>query len=75
MNILRKLFCRHKNSEVICWHWTHGINSNDYNFLEIQEKCNLCGRYYFKYIRDRNECDEFVKKYPEKQWYKDVKPV
>ena len=24
MNFIKKLFCKHKNSEVICWHWTHG---------------------------------------------------
>lgn len=24
MNILKKIFCRHKNNEIVCWHWTHG---------------------------------------------------
>lgn len=40
--MLSKLFCKHKNNNVICWHWTHGVNSNEIRFLEIQLKCNNC---------------------------------
>ena len=36
MNILKKIFCRHKNNEIVCWHWTHGQTANDIRFLEIQ---------------------------------------
>ena len=35
MNILKKIFCRHKNNEIVCWHWTHGQNANEIRFLEI----------------------------------------
>ena len=24
MNILKKIFCKHKNNGIVCWHWTHG---------------------------------------------------
>lgn len=75
MKILRKLFCKHKNSEIVCWHWTHGQNDNDARFLEIQEKCNECGKYYFNYIKDWNKCDKFISKYPDKQWSNTCKPI
>ncbi len=38
MNFIRKLFCKHKNSEVICWHWTHGPNGNDIRFFGNSEE-------------------------------------
>lgn len=72
---LRKIFCKHKNSEVICWHWTHGPNGNDTRFLEIQRKCTECGKYFFTYIKDRDECNRFVSHYPEKKWSDKCKPV
>ena len=74
LNILN-LFCKHKNSEVICWHWNHGYNSNEIRFLEIQLKCNNCRRYYFRYIYDWNECYKFIDKYRDKEWSDSCKPV
>ena len=62
-NLFKKMFCRHKNSEVICWHWTHGCNTNLPRFLEIQFKCNDCGKYYFAYIRDMDKCRKFVEEH------------
>lgn len=70
-----KIFCRHKNGEVVCWHWTHGINANEIRFLEIQLKCVKCGRYYFRYIRNWEKCEEFISKHKDKQWSKKCKPV
>lgn len=52
---IMNLFCRHKNSEVVCWHWTHGYNDNDIRFLEIELKCKDCRKYFFRYIKDWNE--------------------
>jgi hypothetical protein len=75
MNFIKKLFCKHKNSEVICWHWTHGPNGNDIRYLEIQRKCSDCGRFFFSYIENRNDCEKFVSKYPDKQWSNKCKPV
>jgi hypothetical protein len=72
---LRKILCKHKNSEVICWHWTHGSNGNDIRFLEIQRKCTECGKYFFTHIKGRDECNRFVSHYPEKEWSDKCKPV
>lgn len=70
-----RLFCRHKNSEVICWHWTHGYNDNEIRFLEIELKCKDCGRYFFRYIKDYNECKKFIEKYKDNRWSDTCKPV
>lgn len=75
MNFFKKLFCKHKNSEVICWHWTHGPNMNEPRFLEIQLKCNNCGKYYFTTIRECMDCNEFISIYKDKQWSTTCRPV
>lgn len=72
---LKKILCKHKNSEVICWHWTHGPNGNDIRFLEIQRKCTECGKYFFTHIKGQDECNRFVSHYPEKEWSDKCKPV
>lgn len=72
---LRKILCKHKDSEVICWHWTHGPNGNDIRFLEIQRKCTECGKYFFTHIKGRDKCNRFVSYYPEKEWSDKCKPV
>lgn len=74
-NFLRKMFCKHKNGKLICWHWTHGPNGNDPGFLEIQKKCPECGKYFFAYIKNRDACSEFISHYPEKEWSSKCKPV
>ena len=75
INYIRSCFCKHENSEVICWHWTHGYNTSEIRFLEIQMRCNDCGKYYFVEIRDWNKCYEFIEKYKDKQWSCTCKPV
>lgn len=75
ISTLRRIFCKHKNSEVVCWHWTHGINGNEIRFLEIQMKCNYCGKYFFKHIKNWDKCYDFIKKYPDKEWSDKCKPV
>lgn len=75
LSTLRQLLCKHKNSEVICWHWTHGASTNEIRFLEIQMRCNDCGKYYFRYIRDWNECEKFISKNKDKQWSVNCKPM
>ena len=72
---LKKLFCLHKNNEVICWHWTHGAGTNEIRYLEIQLKCNRCGKYHFKEIRDWKECDKFIAAYKDKRWSDTCKPI
>jgi hypothetical protein len=72
---VRKLFCEHKNNEVACWHWTHGMNTNEIRFLEVQLRCRNCGEYHFMEIRDWNKCYDFISCYKDKQWYSTCKPV
>ena len=75
MIFLKKLFCKHKNHEVVCWHWTHGCNTSEPRFLEIQLKCNDCGKYYFTTIKDRNKCEIFISNHKDKPWSATCKPV
>lgn len=69
------LFCKHANNEVVCWHWTHGIDTNEVRFLEIQLKCNDCGKYHFAYIYDWNKCDKFISEHKDKFWSSNCQPV
>ena len=50
---LRKILCKHKNSEVICWHWTHGPNGNDIRFLEIQR---IYAEAWLECMRSEGKC-------------------
>ena len=65
MKLLKKLFCRHRNNSVVCWHWTHGPNANEIRYLEIQLKCNDCGSKIKGngridiYLKDYNTCMKF----------------
>lgn len=75
LSTLKQLICKHKNNEVVCWHWTHGISTYEIRFLEIQMRCKDCSKYHFKYIRDWNECKKFISKHKNKQWSDECKPV
>ena len=72
---IMNLFCRHKNSEVVCWHWSHGYNGNDIRFIEIELKCKDCGKYFFRYIKDWDECEKFIEKHKDKKWSNTCNPV
>ena len=72
---LKKIFCKHKNNEVVCWHWTHGYATYNPRIIEIQYKCNDCGKYYFGGITNWNKCKKFAAKYKDKQWSDTCKPV
>jgi hypothetical protein len=72
--VSKKIFCRHKKSEVVCWHWTHGPNGNDIRYLEIQRKCPDCGKYFFTYIKKWDECEKFISNHQEKEWSDKCKP-
>ena len=69
----KKLFCKHTGSEVICWHWTHDYDGR--KMLEIESRCNDCGKYYFSIIRNRVECEKFISKYKDKEWSATCKPI
>lgn len=72
---LKQLLCRHKRSQIICWHWTHGINGNEPRFIEVQRKCIVCDKYFFSYIKDREECEKFAKYYSHKEWSYKCNPI
>lgn len=74
-DFLKKLFCKHKNNEVVCWHWTHGDSGMEIRFVEAQLKCNDCGKYHFLHIYDWDKCDEFIAKHKDKRWSETCKPV
>lgn len=72
---LKKLFCGHRNNEVVCWHWTHGPYGNDPLQLEIQLRCTECGKYHFMHIDDPSRYDDFTSKYTDKEWSDTRRPV
>lgn len=74
-DFLKKLFCKHKNSEVICWHWVHYPNDYDIRSVEVQLKCNDCGKYHFLHIHNWDKCDEFIAKHKDKHWSSTCHPV
>lgn len=64
----KRLFCLHKDNDVVCWHWTHGVIGYDPLFLEVLLRCKICGKYHFMYIQDPAEYDEFISTYANKEW-------
>ena len=67
MKLFKKLFCRHKNSEVVSWwYWTPSPNGNEIQFLKIQKRCSDCGECFFTYIKNWDERQKFIEKYPDK---------
>ena len=82
-NYLKKIFCKHKNNELVCWHWTHGFITNkttttltsSIGNIEVQYRCEDCGKYYFRHIENWLKCEEFATKYKDKQWPDTCKPV
>ena len=45
------------------------------DFWKFRKKCKDCGKYHFSYIKDWNQCDQFIAKYPNKKWSDTCKPV
>lgn len=72
-NLIKKLFHRHKG-EVVCWHWSHGYDGMQPINIEIQLKCTKCGKYFYRYIFDYDECLEFEANHKDKQWSDNCKP-
>lgn len=75
MKLIKRLFCRHRNNDVVCLHCTHGPNANEIRHLEIQLKCNNCGKYHFRYIYNLDKCEAFISKHKDKFWSSNCKPV
>ena len=65
MNILKRLFCNHKNREMLRWHYTHGYNGMEPRFIEIEYKCRDCEKIFYQDLR--NNMMEFAEKHADKQ--------
>ena len=62
----KQLFCRHRNNQVICWHYTHGLHGNEFVYIEAKIKCHRCGKYRVLSIRDREDIKFFEKNHMDK---------
>lgn len=75
INWIKQLFCKHSNNEVVCWHWIYDADKNETRYVEIQRKCNDCGKYYFTYMNNWDECYKFIEEYRDKMWSATCNPV
>lgn len=71
---IKNLFCFHKHGKVICWHYVKPLYGYYTTIIEVQLKCDKCGKYYFRYVYP-NYFDEFVKQHKNKQWSDTCKQV
>lgn len=71
-NFLKKLFCQHKDNEVIRWRWVHDFRDHSL-FMAVRTRCNNCGKCGYRCITDPKEWEEFKSKYADKQWFYDSK--
>ena len=71
-----KLFCKHKNSEMVCWHRVHPNYDFDPLAIEYQKKCNDCGKYYIRWFpMSASYTNDFIEKYKDYEWSNICKPV
>lgn len=64
MNYIKRLFCKHKNREMLRWHYTHGYNGMEPLFIEIEYKCKDCEKILYQYLHKNME--EFADKHADK---------
>lgn len=48
INILKKIFCKHRRVELNRWHRCHGPNGNDPLIIEAEYICRDCGKVVYK---------------------------
>lgn len=72
---IKQLFCRHRNNQVICWHYTHGSNGNEITHIETQLQCHRCGKYWITLVRDPEDFDFFEENYIDRYWSDTCKPI
>lgn len=53
----RQLFCKHADSDLLRWHWTHGPYGNDPAFIEAEYRCKECGKIVYLYQRGQEAHD------------------
>lgn len=66
INFLKRLFCKHKNREMLRWHYTHGYNGMEPSFIEIEYRCNDCEKIFYRALH--NNMKEFAKKHENKRY-------
>ena len=70
---IKKIFCLHKDGEVVCWHYVKPLHGYYTTIIEVQLYCNKCHKYYIRYVYPEN-FNEFVHKYKDKKWSDKCKP-
>ena len=50
---LHQLKCKHYDSELLRWHWTHGPIGNEPAFIEAEYHCTKCGKIVYLSLRGR----------------------
>lgn len=65
MRFLKGLFCKHHNREMLRQHYTHGYNGMEPSFIEIEYKCNDCGKVFYQDLHE--DMKEFAEKHVDKQ--------
>ena len=53
----KRLFCKHTDTYLLRWHWTHGPSGNDPLFIEAEYCCKECGEIVYLYQRGREAHD------------------
>lgn len=51
---------------MLRWHYTHGYNGMEPRFIEIEYRCNDCGKILYRELR--NNMKEFAEKHGNKQY-------
>lgn len=64
MGFLKRLLCKHHNREMLRWHYTHGYNGMEPLFIEIEYKCNDCGKVFYQELHKK--MTEFADKHADK---------
>lgn len=53
----RQLFCRHRQADLLRWHWTHGPTGMDIAFVEAEYRCRRCGEIFYLYLYGKEAHD------------------
>ena len=62
--MIKRLFCRHKDTRVARWIWTHGAGGYEPRYIKARIVCNKCGKEKYISIKDPDLFDEFTKANP-----------
>lgn len=57
MILTHQLFCKHKDADLVRWHWTHGPMGNDPASVEAEYRCNDCGKTIYMHFYGHDACE------------------